>query len=106
MIKSGAYRISPTEIEEVLLQHHQVQEAGVVGVDDPILGQKICAVVALKEQGGATAQDLLAHCAQRLVQYKRPKAIVIVAALPKSPSGKVLRPGLRNICLGVTPSAV
>jgi acyl-CoA synthetase (AMP-forming)/AMP-acid ligase II len=99
MIKSGAYRISPSEIEEVLLQHPHVQEAGVIGVDDPILGQKICAVVTLKEAGCATDQELLAHCAQRLVQYKRPKSVAVVTALPKSPSGKILRKNLREISL-------
>jgi acyl-CoA synthetase (AMP-forming)/AMP-acid ligase II len=97
MIKSGAYRISPTEIEEVLMQHQQIQEAGVVGIDDPILGQKICAVVALKQAGTLTDQDVMAYCAQRLVQYKRPKVIAIVPALPKSPSGKILRARLREI---------
>ena len=97
MIKSGAYRISPNEIEEVLLQHQDVQEAGVVGIDDPILGQKICAVVSLKKTGVLTNQDLMAYCAQRLVQYKRPKVIAIVSALPRSPSGKILRPRLREI---------
>lgn len=97
MIKAGSYRISPTEIEEVLLQHQQVQEAGVVGIDDSILGQKICAIVTLKEEGALTDQDLMAYCAQRLVQYKRPKVIAIVSALPKSPSGKILRERLRAI---------
>lgn len=97
MIKSGAYRISPTEIEEVLLQHEQIQEAGVVGIEDPILGQKICAVVALKEAVALTDQDVMAYCAQRLVQYKRPKVIAIVPVLPKSPSGKVLRQRLKEI---------
>lgn len=101
MIKSGAYRISPTEIEEVLLQHPHVQEAGVVGVDDPILGQRVCAVVTLKEAGHTTDQELLAHCALWLVQYKRPKSVIIVAALPKSPSGKILRKNLREIGLPI-----
>ena len=97
MIKAGSYRISPTEIEEVLLQHQQIQEAGVVGIDDPILGQKICAIVTLKETGTLSDQDLMAYCAQRLVQYKRPKVVAIVPALPKSPSGKILRERLRAI---------
>jgi len=96
MIKSGAYRISPTEIEEVLLQHPGVQEAGVVGLENPILGEVICAVV-VPNQGLPTDQELLAHCAQRLAPYKRPKSICLVAALPKSPSGKVLRQELREI---------
>lgn len=97
MIKAGSYRISPTEIEEVLLQHQEIQEAGVVGIDDPILGQKICAIVTLKEAGTLSDQDLMAYCAQRLVQYKRPRVVAIVPALPKSPSGKILRERLRVI---------
>ena len=106
MIKSGAYRISPTEIEEVLLQHQQVQEAGVVGIDDPILGQKICAVVTLKEAGTLTDRDLMAYCAQRLVQYKWPKVIAVVPALPKSPSGKILRSHLRQIGMSAAQARV
>ena len=50
MIKSGAYRVSPAEIEEVLLQHPGVLEAGVVGVEDPILGEAICAAVTVKAE--------------------------------------------------------
>lgn len=106
MIKSGSYRISPTEIEEVLLQHEQILEAGVVGIDDPILGQKICAVVTLKEGGVLTDQELMAYCAQRLVQYKRPKVIAVVPALPKSPSGKILRQNLRQIGMNLPQKLV
>ncbi|CUQ67368.1 class I adenylate-forming enzyme family protein [Candidatus Nitrospira inopinata] len=106
MIKSGAYRISPTEIEEVLLQHPQILETGVVGIEDPILGQKICAVVVLKEEGFLTQRDLMGYCAQRLVPYKRPKVIAIVSALPKSPSGKILRHRLREIGVAAAGAAV
>lgn len=106
MIKSGAYRISPTEIEEILLQHPQILEAGVVGLDDPILGQKICAVVALKEQEALDQRGVMAYCAQHLVPYKRPKVVVIVSSLPKSPSGKVLRHRLREIVLTAAGESV
>lgn len=106
MIKCGAYRISPTEIEEALLQHPAVQEAGVVGVEDPILGQKICAFVTLKKGTTATDQELLAHCAQRLVQYKRPKSVTVTASLPKSPSGKILRHRLRELTVASPLSTV
>ncbi|MCS6897856.1 MAG: acyl--CoA ligase, partial [Nitrospira sp.] len=106
MIKSGAYRISPTEIEEILLQHEQILEAGVVGIEDPILGQKICAVVVPKEEQSLTERDLMAYCAQRLVPYKRPKVIAVVPTLPKSPSGKILRHRLREIGVMATVQAV
>jgi acyl-CoA synthetase (AMP-forming)/AMP-acid ligase II len=97
MIKSGAYRISPVEIEEMLMQHSGVQEVGVVGVEDPILGEVICAVVTLKQNRHHTDQELLAHCAQHVAPYKRPKSICLIKELPKSPSGKVLRQRLREI---------
>lgn len=97
MIKSGAYRISPVEIEEVLLRHPAVREAGVVGVDDPILGEAICGVVAPKQEHQPTDMELLAHCARHLAPYKRPKVICLVKELPKSFSGKVLRQELREI---------
>ena len=106
MIKSGAYRISPVEIEEILLQHPGVQEVGVVGVEDPILGEVICAVVTLKQNRRPTDQELLAHCARRLAPFKRPKSICLVVELPKSPSGKVLRQGLREISRTALRAAV
>lgn len=97
MIKSGAFRISPVEIEEILLGHPAVQEAGVVGVEDPILGEVICGVVVPKKEHQPTDLELLAHCARHLAPYKRPKAICLVPELPKSFSGKVLRQELRAI---------
>ncbi len=97
MIKSGAYRISPVEIEEVLLSHPGVREAGVVGVDDPVLGEAICGVVSPKQDHQPTDMELLAYCARHLAPYKRPKAICLVKELPKSFSGKVLRQELREI---------
>lgn len=106
MIKSGAYRISPVEIEEVLLRHPAVKEAGVVGVDDPILGEAICGVVAPKQEHQPTDMELLAHCARHLAPYKRPKVICLVKELPKSFSGKVLRQELREISRTVFKSPV
>jgi acyl-CoA synthetase (AMP-forming)/AMP-acid ligase II len=96
IIKSGAFRISPYEIEEVLLQHPDVFEVGVVGMDDPILGETIFGVVAPQQGCHPMEQELLAFCAKRLAPYKRPKAIIQVTALPKSPSGKVLRQTIKD----------
>lgn len=97
MIKSGAFRISPIEIEEVLLRHPDVREAGVVGVEDEILGEMICGIIVPKENRRPTDNELLTYCSQHLAPYKRPKIIHQVAELPKSPSGKVLREALRGI---------
>jgi acyl-CoA synthetase (AMP-forming)/AMP-acid ligase II len=100
MIKSGAFRISPYEIEEVLLQHPEVYEAGVAGVEDPILGEIIFgAVVPVVPQQvrSLTEQELLAHCARHLPPYKRPRSICILQELPKSPSGKILRQNIREL---------
>jgi acyl-CoA synthetase (AMP-forming)/AMP-acid ligase II len=97
MIKSGAFRINPIEIEEILLRHPQVQEAGVIGVEDEILGEVVYALVVLKEEKRLTEQELLAHCARYLPPYKRPKAVCPVRELPKSPSGKILRRDLQEV---------
>lgn len=98
IIKSGAFRISPYEIEEVLLRHPSVYEAGVVGLDDPVLGEVICGVVVPHDGCDPGEQELLAFCASHLAAYKRPKTIVQVKELPKSPSGKVLRRELKTLC--------
>jgi long-chain acyl-CoA synthetase len=99
IIKSGAFRISPYEIEEILLRHPEVFEAGVVGIDDPILGETIAGMVVPREGCHPKEQELLAFCARHLAPYKRPKAIFQAAELPKSPSGKILRQNIKRICL-------
>lgn len=96
IIKSGAFRISPYEIEEVLMLHPDVYEAGVVGLQDPILGETIYGMVAPREGRQPGEQELLAFCARHLAPYKRPKAILQVATLPKSPSGKILRHAIKE----------
>jgi amino acid adenylation domain-containing protein len=96
IIKSGAFRISPYEIEEVLLRHPEVYEAGVVGMDDPILGETILGVIAPRQGCRPEEQELLAFCAKHLAPYKRPKAILQMDELPKSPSGKILRQAIKE----------
>jgi long-chain acyl-CoA synthetase len=98
MIKSGAFRISPNEIEDVLYQHPDVYETGVVGNPDEMLGETIVALVVPKAGRVPAQKALLAHCAHHLAPYKRPKAILLVKELPKSANGKILRPRLRELC--------
>ncbi|NTV50334.1 MAG: acyl--CoA ligase [Geobacteraceae bacterium] len=89
MIKSGAHRIAPKEIEDVLLEHDAVFEVAVIGVDDEILGESLQACVVLKEAGSCQAEELLRHCQQILPHYKVPHSIMFFDELPKTESGKI-----------------
>lgn len=97
MIKSGGFRVSPEEIEEVLLEHEDVSEAGVAGVVDGLLGEAIAAGVVLKSGRELSEKQLLAHCFKHLAPYKRPKAIYLLKTIPRSANGKILRASLRGI---------
>lgn len=91
MIKSGAHRISPLEIEETISQLADVDEAAVIGVSDELLGQNIKAIVVLKANATLTAMNIQAHCRARLASYKVPKQITFADSIPKTASGKIKR---------------
>ena len=96
MIKSGAHRIAPKEIEEVLHEHCAVYEVAVVGVKDEILGEKIKACIVLKQSAVCLEKDLLQHCRKILPAYKIPHIIEFHKDLPKTESGKTKKSGLRE----------
>ena len=96
MIKSSGFRISPTEVEEVLFQSGQVRGAAVIGVPDEILGQHVKAFVVPKDHNGADAEALIAFCAEKLPRYMVPKCVEYLEELPKTTSGKVNYPALRQ----------
>ncbi len=91
MIKSGAHRVSPKEIEEVILEMHEVHEVAVVGIKDEILGEAIKAIVVLKDGLEVDAKKVQKHCQIKLAPFKIPKEVVFVDELPKTSSGKVQR---------------
>ena len=102
LIVKGGEKIYPAEIENVLSQHTNVAECAVIGVDDPILGQEICAFARLKDNSASSEPDLLAYCAKSLARFKQPKRIVItnrlgdMPELPKGPTKKILHRMLRD----------
>lgn len=96
MIKSAGERIFPQEIEDVLLKHPRVEEAAVVGVKDPSLGEKIVAYIKLTEGAPVPAAELKGHCLQSLPFVRVPKAFVVLPELPKTGSGKVSRGALKQ----------
>jgi len=91
MIKVGAFRVSPQEIEEVLAQLPGVQEVAVTGIADALLGQAIKAVIVLREGAAPDVMSVKAHCRAHLAQYKIPKVVEFAAELPRTSSGKVQR---------------
>jgi acyl-CoA synthetase (AMP-forming)/AMP-acid ligase II len=96
MIIRGGENISPEEVEEVLRSHPGVEDAAVIGVPDEEWGQEPRAIVVLKENEGATREELMEYCRTRLAGFKRPRSVIFVEALPHNPMGKVLRKKLRD----------
>ena len=93
LIISGGSNIYPREVEEVLLQHPAVREVSVIGRPDPEWGEAVVAYVV----GEASREELDALCLARIARFKRPKAYVYLAALPKNNYGKVLKTELRAL---------
>lgn len=97
IIKYKGYRVSASEIEAVLQNHEAVIGACVVGVHDPRVGERIKAIVVLKEDArGVGASDLIEWCRGSLASYKVPKYIEFRDMLPKSKVGKLLRREIRE----------
>jgi long-chain acyl-CoA synthetase len=94
-ILRGGYSVFPQEVEAALLTHPSVAEAAVVGVPHPELGEEIAAFVALRLGTGATADELVAYCRERLAGFKYPRTVTVLDALPKSATGKILKSRLR-----------
>jgi fatty-acyl-CoA synthase len=96
MIKSGGENVASREVEETLYLHPDVAEAAVFGTPDPVWVEAVTAAVVLRSGSGASEQSLIEHCRAHLAGYKTPKRIVVVEALPKNPSGKLLKRELRQ----------
>lgn len=91
MIKTGAHRVSPLEIEEVLLALDGVAECAAIGIADEILGEVIKAYVVPRAGATLDSRAVQAHCRARLAVYKVPKDVAFVASLPRTASGKIKR---------------
>jgi acyl-coenzyme A synthetase/AMP-(fatty) acid ligase len=95
LIIRGGMNIAPLEVDEVLLKHPAVLDAAAVGVPDPILGEEVACYVVARPGSGLTEAAVIEHCRASLPLPKVPKQVVIVAELPKSDRGKVLRDKLK-----------
>jgi long-chain acyl-CoA synthetase len=95
MIIRGGFNVYPREVEEVLYAHPAVVEAAVIGVPHPSHGEEVKAVLALAKGQQASAEEIIAWCKERLAAYKYPRIVEFVEALPKGPTGKILKRELR-----------
>ena len=102
MIIRGGYNVYPREIEEVLYEHPAVAEAAVIGIPHDSLGEEVGAAVALKEGTSVHPDELRDYVKARVAAYKYPRHIWLVNALPKGPTGKILK---RDITVPATESA-
>jgi len=96
MIVSGGENIYPRVVEDVLFKHPAVADVAVIGVPDEQWGETVKAVVVLREGMTASEEELIDFCRDKLGGYERPRSVDFVAALPRNPSGKVLKKDLRE----------
>jgi acyl-CoA synthetase (AMP-forming)/AMP-acid ligase II len=94
MIVSGGENIASSEVERVLYEHDSVVEAAVVGRPDDRWGEVPVAFVS--SSAATTPEELIEHCRPKLARFKVPRDVVLVDALPRNPSGKVLKRELRT----------
>ncbi len=100
LIIRGGENVSPREVDEVLQAHPAVAEAVTFGVPHPTLGEEVAAAVVLHEPGHKIESVLLKHCRERLAEYKCPKKIYIVKAIPLTATGKIRRKAVAAALLG------
>ncbi|MGY3608189.1 hypothetical protein [Bradyrhizobium sp. Leo121] len=102
VIVRGGSAISPIEIERALLSHPLVRDAAVFGAPDPVLGQRVAAVVQL--EGGsdeAAIDNIVGATREQLADYKVPELLVVVDAVPRNPLGEIDRQTLAQLILGI-----
>ena len=91
IIKSGGYKISALEIEEVLREHPLVEQCAVVGVADPRWGERVGAALVLGEDSSIELEELRGWASSRLARYKLPTRLLLLSSLPRNSMGKVTK---------------
>jgi malonyl-CoA/methylmalonyl-CoA synthetase len=97
IIKTGGYKVSALEIEEVLRTHPAIQECAVVGVADPEWGECVCAALVMQSDHSLTLESLRAWGKERLAPYKVPSQMLLIEDLPRNVLGKVTKPQVTDL---------
>jgi malonyl-CoA/methylmalonyl-CoA synthetase len=107
IIKTGGYKVSALEIEEVLRQHPAVGDCAVVALPDEVWGERVCAAIEWRADASAAVDDLLRWARDRLAPYKVPKDVRPIQMLPRNALGKVVKPDVARMieaaCGGTGP---
>ncbi|TAK51716.1 MAG: long-chain fatty acid--CoA ligase [Gammaproteobacteria bacterium] len=106
IIKTGGYKVSAVEIEEVLREHPAIAEVAVVGVPDPEWGERVAAAVILRPGQLLDAETLRAWGRERLAPYKLPSLVELVSELPRNSMGKVQKPAVRGLWPGASTATL
>ena len=96
MIVSGGENVYPAEVENAIFGHPGVADVAVIGVPDEKWGEAVKAIIVAKEGENPSAEDIIAWARERIAGYKLPKSVDYIDALPRNPSGKILRKDLRE----------
>jgi fatty-acyl-CoA synthase len=96
MIKSGGENVASREVEETLFRMPAVSEVAVIGLPDPYWVEAVTAVIVLRQGQAATEEEVIAFCKSCMAHFKVPKRVIFTDALPKNPSGKLLKRELRR----------
>src|SRR5207249_11207699 len=96
MIISGGENVYPRAVEDVLFQHPAVADVAVIGVPDERWGESVKAIVVLRPGMTADAEEIMDFCRGKLGGFERPRSVDFIAALPRNPSGKMLKRVLRE----------
>ena len=105
LIISGGMNVAPSEVEQVLLTHADVIEAGVTGVPDDDLGETVAAAVVLRAGTALDLDGLARHVAERLAGFKKPRRLLVVDVLPRNAVGKLNRAALRARLAAAPPTS-
>ncbi|MHA1439092.1 MAG: AMP-binding protein [Promethearchaeota archaeon] len=96
-INTGAEKVFPIEVEEILHEHPSIKDVCIIGIPDEKWGKAVKAVVVIKDGKSLTEQELKDWCTGKMAGYKKPKVVQFIDNLPKSPVGKVLRGKIRKL---------
>lgn len=97
MVNSAGLKIWPREVEEILYEHEAVAECAIIGVPDPVYGESVKACIVLRPGAEWGVEEVIVYCKSRLASFKAPKVVEFMTALPKSPTGKILKTELRRM---------